>query len=299
MKTNPLQENESRKCHLGVIGAGVMGTGVAQAALQWGYDVTLVDISERQIQQAEDRIREYEMLASLSGVARSEAAESGRLILSDSLAELSECTFVVENISEVIEAKLKIFSALSGHLDDHCIIAANTSAISITKLASCYRIPGNVVGIHFMNPVALKPTVELIRGYHSSPEAIAAARGFLADIAKHCVEIPDSPGFISNRVLMVTINEAISLVLEGVATAEQVDEVFRSCFGHPMGPLATADMIGLDTIKLSLLTLHEQFLDPKYRPSTLLGQMVDAGLLGRKSGKGFFEYAPTGAEVKD
>ncbi|MDR1294047.1 MAG: hypothetical protein LBK59_03670, partial [Bifidobacteriaceae bacterium] len=159
------QENEPQKRRLGVIGAGVMGTGVAQAAQSRGYDVTLVDNSAHQLEQAQDRIREYELLAEFSGVVQGDgASEPGKLVLSESLADLRACTFVVENISEVVDAKQSVFAALSEHLDDRCTIATNTSAISITKLASCYRLPANVVGIHFMNPVAIKPTVELIRG---------------------------------------------------------------------------------------------------------------------------------------
>ena len=170
------------------------------------------------------------------------------------------------------------------------MFAANTSAIPITRIASLTRRPARVIGMHFMNPVPLKPVVEVIRGYYTADETVALAQGLLAGMGKEGVVVNDSPGFVSNRVLMLTINEAIFLLHEGVAAAEDVDKIFKGCFGHKMGPLETADLIGLDTILLSIEVLYESFNDSKYRPCPLLKKMVDAGLYGQKSGQGFYTY---------
>jgi len=173
---------------------------------------------------------------------------------------------------------------------DHCIFAANTSAIPITRIGSATSRPEKVIGMHLMNPVPMKKMVELIPGHHTSQETIDEAKKFLAGMDKECIIVKDSPGFVSNRVLMLTINEAIFLVHEQVADAKDVDNIFKSCFGHKMGPLETADLIGLDTILYSIEMLYESFSDSKYRPCPLLKKMVDAGLHGRKSGKGFYNY---------
>jgi 3-hydroxybutyryl-CoA dehydrogenase len=170
------------------------------------------------------------------------------------------------------------------------VIIANTSAIPITKIASVGRHPERVVGVHFMNPVPAKPLVELIPGFHTSARTVERTRELLASMGKRWVDVKDASGFVSNRVLMLTINEAAYLVYEGVATAEAVDEVFRGCFGHPMGPLETADLIGVDTILYSVEVLYEHYADSKYRPCPLLKQMTNAGLHGRKTGRGFHTY---------
>jgi 3-hydroxybutyryl-CoA dehydrogenase len=208
---------------------------------------------------------------------------------------LEEADFLIENVVERWDVKRDLYQRIDSVCPGRTIFAANTSAIPITRIASATRRPAKVLGIHFMNPVPLKRSVEVIRGYHTSEETIDAARGLLARMDKECILVNDSPGFVSNRVLMLTINEAIFLVSERVATPADVDRIFKECFGHKMGPLETADLIGLDTILLSLESLYESFSDSKYRPCPLLKQMVDAGLHGRKSGAGFYPYRAVGS----
>jgi 3-hydroxybutyryl-CoA dehydrogenase len=189
--------------------------------------------------------------------------------------------------------KRQVYPRLDRICPPHVVFAANTSAISITRLASLTSRPERIVGMHFMNPVPLKDTVEVIRGHHTSEETLETARRLLATMGKKAVVVNDFPGFVSNRVLMLTVNEAVYLVQDGVAAPQDVDEIFRSCFGHPMGPLQTADLIGLDTILYSIQVLYDSFGDSKYRPCPLLRKMVDAGLHGRKSGEGFYRYTTT------
>lgn len=278
---------------VGVIGAGLMGTGVAQVAAQAGVDVVLVDVSEEILAKAKERIRDGVRMQMLlaKGPERERAKRSiEAIVFTTSLERLANVDFVVENVTEKWDVKEPIYRAIDGLCGPSCVFAANTSAIPITRIASVTRRPDKVLGIHFMNPVPLKPAAEVIRGYHTSEATLDVAKGLLAAMGKEAIVVRDSPGFVSNRVLMPTINEAIYLVHEGVASAEDVDRVFTSCFGHKMGPLATADLIGLDTILLSIEVLYESFKDSKYRPCPLLCQMVDAGLLGKKSGRGFFHY---------
>jgi 3-hydroxybutyryl-CoA dehydrogenase len=198
--------------------------------------------------------------------------------------------FVIENVTEKWEIKQKVYVQLDAICPKPCIFAANTSAIPITRLASVTRRAPKVIGMHFMNPVPLKPMVEVIRGVHTSDETVETAKNFLAQMGKECIIVNDSPGFVSNRVLMLAINEAIYLLQEQVASAEDVDRIFKTCFGHKMGPLETADLIGLDTVLYSIKVLYESFNDSKYRPCPLLKKMVDAGLYGQKSGQGFYTY---------
>jgi 3-hydroxybutyryl-CoA dehydrogenase len=274
---------------VGVIGAGVMGLGVAQSMAAHEHEVVLVDVDEAALDRVRQRLASDARLARLLGVEAAEVDPS-LLSLSTDLGALDAVDFVIENITE----KWQLKAALYPRLDDVCrsdvVFAANTSAISITRLGGLTGRPDRVLGMHFMNPVPLKPTVEVIRGWHTSTETVETAMGLLRTIDKSGVVVADAPGFVSNRVLMLTVNEAVYLVQDQVATAEEVDEIFRSCFGHPMGPLETADLIGLDTILYSIEVLHESFCDSKYRPCPLLRRMVDAGLHGRKSGQGFYSY---------
>jgi 3-hydroxybutyryl-CoA dehydrogenase len=214
----------------------------------------------------------------------------GRITFVTDYDLLKDAYFIIENVPEKWSIKNDVYQRLDSTCPPEVIFAANTSAIPITRIASATRRAANVIGIHFMNPVPLKNTVEVIRGYHTSAETIQTTQNLLADMGKEYVMVNDSPGFVSNRVLMLTINEAIFLVHEQVASAPDVDQIFKSCFGHPMGPLETADLIGLDTILYSLDVLYESFNDGKFRPCPLLKKLVAAGIHGRKSGQGFYAY---------
>ena len=204
---------------------------------------------------------------------------------------LSDVDYLVENATEKWEIKRPIYERLDAICPESCILAVNTSAIPITRVAGLTQRPQQVIGMHFMNPVPLKPMVEVIRAYHTSEETIHRSQELLTQMGKEGVVINDSSGFVTNRVMMLTVNEAIFLLQEQVASPEDIDHLFRQCFGHKMGPLETADLIGLDTVLLSIEVLHDNFKESKYRPCPLLQKMVDAGLYGRKSGQGFFKYA--------
>ena len=278
---------------VGVVGAGVMGVGVAQNLAQTGHKVILVDISENILDKAKQEIRNNIRFQGF--FKKSERQETPddiieKIEFSTNYKILENADFVVENVTEKWDIKKEIYPLLDSICPTDCILAANTSAIPITRIASVTKRADKVLGIHFMNPVPMKPMVEMIRGYHTSEAAIETAKKMLSQMGKECILVNDSPGFVSNRVLMLTINEAIFLLQDQVATAEDVDKIFKGCFGHKMGPLETADLIGLDTILFSIEVLYENFNDSKYRPCTLLKKMVDAGLHGRKSGKGFYVY---------
>jgi 3-hydroxybutyryl-CoA dehydrogenase len=277
----------------GVVGAGVMGTGVAQSLAQAGHQVILIDVSEDILQCARENIMNSIRLQKLwrKGVQQEEVdAVLERITFTSNMTTLKTAQFVIENVTEKWEIKQPVYAQLDAVCGSACLFAANTSAISITRIASQTKRPDKVIGMHFMNPVPMKPMVEVIRGYHTSDTTLAAARELLASMGKDCIVVNDMPGFVSNRVLMLTVNEAIFLIQDQVAVVEEVDNIFKTCFGHPMGPLETADLIGLDTILNSLLVLYESYNDSKYRPCPLLKKMVDAGLYGRKSGQGFYSY---------
>lgn len=278
---------------VGVIGAGVMGAGVAQNLAMTGQRAILIDISEAILEHARTEI--FQSLRFQGLFNKSEKRVDTKEIIS--LIEfttdqrlLSEADFVIENVTEKWEIKKQVYEQIDSICPQHCVFAANTSAIPITRIASATRRAPQVLGIHFMNPVPLKSTVEVIRGYHTSEQTLETALALLARMGKTGIVVNDSPGFVSNRVLMLTINEAIFLLQDGVASAEDIDTIFKNCFGHKMGPLETADLIGLDTILYSIEVLYEAFNDSKYRPCPLLKKMVDAGLQGRKTGTGFYKY---------
>ena len=278
---------------VGVVGAGVMGVGVAQTLAQTRHRVVLIDVAENILERA---MREIKNNIRMHGLLnKKEGAESTRDILDritpgTNYELLKDADFVVENVTEKWEIKRGVYAQLDEVCAERCVFAANTSAIPITRIGSATRRADRVVGMHFMNPVPMKPAVEVIRGHHTSEETISTAQLLLEQMGKEGIVVNDSPGFVSNRVLMLTINEAIFLLQDQVASAEDVDRIFRSCFGHKMGPLETADLIGLDTILFSIEVLYESFNDSKYRPCPLLKKMVDAGLHGRKSGRGFYSY---------
>lgn len=278
---------------VGVVGAGVMGIGVAQNLAQTGHKVILVDISENILDKAKHEIKNNIRFQGFFKKSESQETPDGiieKIEFSTNHKILEDADFVVENVTEKWDIKKDIYPLLDSICSPDCVFAANTSAIPITRIASVTKRADKVLGIHFMNPVPMKPMVEMIRGYHTSEATIETAKKMLAQMGKECIVVNDSPGFVSNRVLMLTINEAIFLLQDQVAIAEDVDKIFKGCFGHKMGPLETADLIGLDTILFSIEVLYENFNDSKYRPCTLLKKMVDAGLHGRKSGKGFYVY---------
>jgi len=273
-----------------------MGTGVAQDLAQRGLQVILLDLSEAILGRAREQIRQSVRVQGL--FKRGERGERpstpedvlGRISFSSDVALLRQADFVIENVTEKLEIKRGVYAQIDAVCPPHCVFAANTSAIPITRIGSLTARADRVIGMHFMNPVPMKTMVEVIRGHHTSEETIGTAKALLSRMGKDCVVVNDAPGFVSNRVLMLTINEAIFLVQDQVAAVEEIDRIFKTCFGHKMGPLETADLIGLDTILYSIEVLHESFSDSKYRPCPLLRKMVDAGLHGRKSGRGFYSY---------
>jgi 3-hydroxybutyryl-CoA dehydrogenase len=266
---------------------------VAQTLAQAKTDVLLLDLSHSILDKARIEIRQnsrlQQMFKKKEEVATPEDILS-RITFTTDYRLLSDADFVIENVTESWEIKRQVFMQLEENCPARAIFSSNTSAIPITRLASVTARPAQVIGTHFMNPVPLKPVVEVIRGFHTSIETINATMELLASMGKEGVLVNDSPGFVSNRVLMLTVNEAIFVLQDQVATPEDIDRIFRSCLSHKMGPLETADLIGLDTILLSLEVLYESFNDPKFRPSPLLRKMVAAGLFGRKSGRGFYSY---------
>jgi 3-hydroxybutyryl-CoA dehydrogenase len=275
-----------------VAGAGQMGSGIAQVAAQSGLGVLLYDVGQSFLDRGLAAISRFldrgVELGKVTPEARAEAL--GRIEGILDIGRAAECDFVIEAVTEDLETKRRLLGALDGASRPEVILASNTSSLPITQLAACTRRPGQVVGMHFMNPVPLVKLVEVIRGLETSDATAAAAMELARTMGKTPVEVRDGPGFIVNRVLMPLLNEAMFCLYEGRASAEDIDTVMRLGAGHPMGPLALADMIGLDTVLSILGVLFESFGDPKYRACPLLRQMVHAGRLGRKSGHGFYHY---------
>ena len=285
---------------IGVVGAGVMGVGVAQNLAQTGHRVLLLDLGQPVLAAAragiERNLRFHGFFTrQKGGLPPPEVME--RITFTTGYSPFSEADFVVENVTEKVEIKQGIYPVLDEVCPPHACFAANTSAYSITRIGALTGRPDRVLGMHFMNPVPLKPVVETIRGFHTSQQTIDTALRFLRQMGKEGIVVNDLPGFVSNRVLMLTINEAVWEVQDVVASAEDIDRIFVTCFGHKMGPIATGDLIGLDTILYSLEVLYDSYNDPKFRPCPLLRKMVDAGLHGRKTGRGFFDYGVPQAGV--
>jgi 3-hydroxybutyryl-CoA dehydrogenase len=276
---------------VGVVGAGVIGNGVAHALAQTGHQVILLDVSEEVLERAKAKLADNLRLYAMFSDERSPKSEIlSRIIFSTEYERLNGVSFVIENTTEKWSVKEPVYRNLDAICPKDAVFAVNTSAIPITRLAGLTRRPAQVIGMHFMNPVPLKPMVEIVRGIHTSEETVSRARDLLKQMGKNGIVVNDSPGFVTNRVMMLMINEAIFLLHEQVSSAAEIDLLFIQCFGHKMGPLETADLIGLDTVLLSLEVLYENFNDSKYRPCPLLRKMVDAGFHGCKSGKGFFTH---------
>lgn len=277
---------------IAVIGAGTMGSGIAQVSATSGFHTALIDVSAEALARAKESIHQsVEKLFSkgkLDNTARHNALEG--IVSGTDLSLAAEADLIIEAASENKPLKLKLFADLDALAKPSAIIASNTSSISITSLAAATKRPSQVIGMHFMNPVPIMPLVELIRGLDTSAETVATALEVCRAMGKTVYEANDAPGFISNRILMPMINEAIFCLMEGVGTAEAIDGVMKLGMNHPMGPLTLADFIGLDVCLAILEVLHSELGDDKYRPCPLLRKMVAAGHLGRKTGRGFYTY---------
>jgi 3-hydroxybutyryl-CoA dehydrogenase len=272
-----------------VVGAGQMGAGIAQVAALAGFDVTLTDVAPGQLERAVVIIQDSLAKLAAKGKVAQDDADAALLRLRTS-AEPVDGDLLIEAATENVDLKLQIFRTLDEVASEGAILASNTSSIPITRLASATSRPGRFVGLHFMNPVPLMPLVELIRGIDTTDETAAAAREAAERMGKTVAEANDFPGFISNRILVPMINEAVYCLMEGVGDRESIDSVMKLGMNHPMGPLTLADLIGLDTCLAIMEVLHDGLGDDKYRPCPLLRTYVEAGRLGRKSGRGFYDY---------
>jgi 3-hydroxybutyryl-CoA dehydrogenase len=277
---------------IGVVGAGTMGRGIAQALLRHGYAVTLHDSASAALESAREKISAGLSRDVSKGIwpeAEKRQAES-RLNIAQAFSDFASAELVIEAVTENFDVKAVVFRQLDSICGPETILASNTSAISITRLAAVTRRPQSFIGLHFFNPVPAMKLVEVVRGLETSEKTVEAAERLAGAVGKTPVRVKDSPGFVSNRLLMPMINEAVFALMEGVSDAKGIDEVMKLGMNHPMGPLELADLIGLDVCLDIMKVLYEGFADSKYQPCPLLERMVSAGWLGRKAGKGFYEY---------
>jgi 3-hydroxybutyryl-CoA dehydrogenase len=278
---------------VGVLGVGNIGIGAVTDLILHGISAVGVDVSEEVLERAKEavlsNVRFAPMLQkSLPKISKQQALE--RLHLTTRIEDLASCEFVIENVTEDWSVKQTVYEKLDRAVPPEVCFGANTSCISITKIAGATRRPENVVGIHLMNPVHLKPTVEVIRGFHTSERTIETLLQLFKQLNKESIIVNDFPGFVSNRISHLFMNEAAFVLQDHVAEPAQIDAVFKKCFGHTMGPLETADLIGLDTVVRSLDVLYESYQDSKYRCCPLMRKLVHAGHVGRKAGRGFYVY---------
>lgn len=286
--------------NISVIGAGTMGNGIAHVFAQYGFKVTLIDVSYAQLDKAMETISrnlDRQIAKETLTAERKSETLNNISVNSDINSGVAAADLIVEAATENTDLKLKIFRQLDGAAPPHCILASNTSSISITRIAAETKRPGKVIGMHFMNPVPVMKLVEVINGYMTDPEVTDTIVGLAGKLDKTPCVVNDYPGFIANRILMPMINEAIQCLQEGVAGTEEIDTIMKLGMAHPMGPLQLADFIGLDVCLAILRVLHNGIGQPKYAPCTLLVNMVTAGKLGVKSGEGFYRYTPGSRDI--
>lgn len=275
---------------IGVIGAGIMGKGVGQRFAQEGFDVIILDIDEEVLQNAKSEIERNLKFQNMFLKKYDIAEVMSRIQFTIDMADMKDADFIVENVTEDVGTKELVYKNLEKFCEKEAIYLVNTSCIPITKVGGFTDRAEKVIGVHFMNPVPMKNFAEVIKGWYTSEETISTVKELLASVNISCEVVNDSAGFVSNRLSHLFMNEAAYLVYEGVATAQQIDNIFKNAFGHKMGPCETADLIGVDTVLDSLKVLYDEYEDSKFRACPLLKRMVEAEQTGRKAGKGFYNY---------